>query len=266
MSGKSATKINQLLKAWPHGTVAVSSWLEEQGIYHQLARGYEKHAWIKRVGHGAYIRDGDQVGWQGALYALQNHSKLPVHAGAKTALELQGIVHFVSPGPTKAVFVFGAHRVKLPSWFKGHQWGASVHFTATQIFSEAQDLGLTERTVGSFSIRVSSRERAVFELLHLVPQFQDYEEARLLFESLRTLRPGLVQELLENCGSIKVKRLFLHLAESTNQEWFKELSLKKVILGSGKRVIAGGGAFDSKYNISVPKFSFGVRVQGLESL
>ncbi|MEK6706335.1 MAG: type IV toxin-antitoxin system AbiEi family antitoxin domain-containing protein [Bdellovibrionota bacterium] len=252
MSGEIGTKINQVLKVWPQGTVAASSWLEAQGIYHQLAQGYEHSAWIKRVGHGAYIRDGDQVDWQGALYAIQNHLKLPIHAAAKTALELHGITHFVSSGPAKAVFLLGAHRSKLPSWFKAHDWGTAIHFSATQLFSRTQELGLTQKDIGNYSIQVSSRERAVFELLHLVPQSQGYDEASLLFESLRTLRPDLVQQLLENCGSVKVKRLFLHLAEKTNQEWFSELNLLKVALGKGKRVIAEGGVFDSKYGISVP--------------
>lgn len=264
MNGDGGSKINKLMKAWPQGTVAVSSWLEAQGIYHQLASGYERHSWIQRIGHGAYIRDGDQVGWQGALYAIQQHLRSPIHVAAKTALEYQGILHFVRSNPAKEVFLFGANKSKLPTWFKTNNWKASIHFTATQLFSGVEDLGLIEKSIGAYSIQISTRERAALELLHLVPQFQDFEEAHLLFESLRTLRPELVQKLLEKCRSIKAKRLFLYFAESTNQEWFKELKLKRIKLGSGKRVISKGGHFNSKYNISVPKLANGVANEELE--
>ncbi len=72
-------------------------------------------------------------------------------------------------------------------------------------------------------------------------------------EGLKTLRPAVVQELLEKTASIKVKRLFMHFAEKFNHPWLKHLDLEQVDFGKGKRVIAKGGQFDSKYNISVPK-------------
>ncbi len=264
MTGQLGTKINKILKIWPPGTVAATSWLESHGVYHQLASDYQRSAWIKRIGHGAFIRDGDQVEWQGALYAIQKHLKLPVHAAAKTALELQGITHFVSSGPDKTVHLFGTPRTKLPIWFKKQNWKADIRFTATLLFSGNGDLGCIEKNIGGFSIRISSRERAALELLHLIPHEQQFDEACLLFESLRTLRPELVQKLLENCRSIKAKRLFLHFADSTNQEWLKELNLSKVNLGKGKRVIAEGGVFIPKYDISVPKISQGVESEELE--
>jgi hypothetical protein len=114
-----------------------------------------------------------------------------------------------------------------------------------------------ERSSGAFSIQISTRERAALELLYLIPEKQQYEEAKALFEGLQGLRPKLVQSLLEDCTSIKAKRLFLHLAEETNQPWFSELKIERVTLGKGKRVIGEGGRFDSKYNISVPKIREG---------
>jgi hypothetical protein len=66
------------------------------------------------------------------------------------------------------------------------------------------------------------------------------------------LRADVVQSLLEACASIKVKRLFLHLAEKHVHAWFKQLDLTKVSLGSGKRVLVRGGRLDPKYLITVP--------------
>jgi hypothetical protein len=47
----------------------------------------------------------------------------------------------------------------------------------------------------------------------------------------------------------------MYLAESTEQPWVSKLDLSRVDFGKGKRVIAEGGVFNSKYNISVPKIS-----------
>jgi hypothetical protein len=70
-------------------------------------------------------------------------------------------------------------------------------------------------------------------------------------EGFTTLRPKLVSELLECCNSIKVKRLFLFLAEHYNHTWVRSIS--KVDLGSGKRLVVKNGCFDRKYGITVPK-------------
>lgn len=62
----------------------------------------------------------------------------------------------------------------------------------------------------------------------------------------------MVQSLLEACASVKMNRLFLHLAEKHAHPWFKQLDLTKVSLGSGKRVLFTGGRLDPKYLITVP--------------
>lgn len=62
-----------------------------------------------------------------------------------------------------------------------------------------------------------------------------------------------MQSLLERCKSIKTKRLFLFLAEATEQPWFSKIRVAKIDLGKGKRLIVKGGVFNSKYQITVPK-------------
>ncbi len=95
------------------------------------------------------------------------------------------------------------------------------------------------------------------EVLYLVPANESFEEAGLLMEGLTTLRPRLVQALLTQCRSVKVKRLFMFLAEACNHAWVKKLDLSKVDFGKGKRMIVKGGRFDAKYNITVPDTDFG---------
>lgn len=258
MSGSSGTKINQLLKVWPQGVVATSNWLEEQGAYQQLIHEYEHSAWLESLGKGAFKKSGDKIEWQGALYAVQKHLQIPIHAAAKTALSLQGISHFVPLGSGYPVFLFGPPTAKLPLWFKKQDWGVKLEYVRT-VFLSAEDaaIGIEDIEQGKFSIRASSRERAILEVCYLVPQHQGYEEARLLIEGLQTLRPKLLQSLLGRCGSVKTKRLFLHLAEACNLPWFAKLDLSKIDLGKGKRSIAKGGVYDSKYQLIVPKIHEG---------
>ena len=90
------------------------------------------------------------------------------------------------------------------------------------------------------------------EVLYGVPSEESYEEAMLLMQGLTTLRPRLVQALLEHCASVKVKRLFMVVAESCQHAWVKKVDVSKVDFGKGKRMLVRGGRFDPKYNITVP--------------
>jgi hypothetical protein len=257
MTSESGTKINQLLRRWPTGTAATSSWLEKQGAYQQLVHEYVRSSWLESLGKGAFKRSGEKIEWQGALYAIQRHSELPIHVAAKTALALQGINHFLSLGSGYPVYLFGPPNTKLPLWFTKNNWGIRPEYVRTLFLGRQEMLGTEEVEQGAFKIRVSSRERAILEICYLIPQQQGYEEAKLLMESLQTLRPKLVQTLLEQCESVKAKRLFLHLAEACNHPWLKRIDLSQIDLGKGKRSIAQGGIYDSKYQLIVPKIHEG---------
>jgi hypothetical protein len=74
-----------------------------------------------------------------------------------------------------------------------------------------------------------------------------------LIEGLNNLRPATVQKLLEGCTSVKVKRLFLYLADKAGHEWLSFINLDKVDLGAGKRAIVGSGVYIPKFQITVPK-------------
>ena len=252
MASETSSKINRLLKKWPSGAVAVLPWLENQGAYQQLVHEYEKTSWIRRLGQGAYAKADDKVEWTGGLYAIQEQIGLPIHAGGKTALQMQGYAHFLPLGKGATVSLFGLPDVKLPTWFKQYRWGVKVRYLTTNLFSGEANQGLTKKEMGLYAVNVSAPERAMMEVLYLVPKEESYEEARLLMEGLTTLRPRVVQTLLEHCASVKVKRLFMVLAGSCQHAWVKKLNLSKVNFGKGKRMLVKGGRFDSKYNISVP--------------
>jgi Transcriptional regulator, AbiEi antitoxin, Type IV TA system/Transcriptional regulator, AbiEi antitoxin N-terminal domain len=262
MPGSTSSKINQLLKAWPSGTVAVLPWLEKQGVYQQLVHEYEKTSWVRRVGRGAYVKAGDKVAWTGGLYAIQEQMGLTIHAGGKTALQMHGYAHFLPMGKGTTVSLFGPPDVKLPTWFRQYRLGVKVRYTTTNLFPAEKDQSLTKNEMASYAVTVSTPERAIMEVLYGVPGEESYEEAKLLMEGLTTLRPRVVQALLEQCASVKVKRLFMVVAESCQHAWIKKLDLSRVDFGKGKRMLVRGGRLHSKYSITVPETESGRSAAG----
>jgi len=248
MSTENGSKINKLLNSQPPGIVMLSSWLVEEGYSYDLQRRYKKSRWLEPIGTGAVIRDNDRVGYEGAIYALQKQAGLSIHPGGRTALSLLGKAHYLELSAGK-VFLFGGSREKLPAWFKKHHWDVQVDFFETSFLPK--DLGLTEIEVKFFSIKISGAARAMMECLYLAPQKQGLMECYELMEGLNNLPPAQVQLLLENCQSVKVKRLFLYLAEKANHSWFTHLDVTKIDLGSGKRSIVRNGSFVEKYGITV---------------
>lgn len=250
MSTENTSKINQLLTSQPSGVVMQSFWLAKHGYSLDLQKRYKKSKWLESIGSGAMIRAGDQVGYEGAIYALQQQSGLEVHPGGKTALGLLGMSHYLEFAP-KSATLFGGKTEYIPQWFKKHDWGTKVNYYRTSFLPP--DISLMEKEFNTFSIKISNAPRAIMECLYLVPDKQDLLECFHLMESMNNVRPTIVQELLEKCESVKIKRLFLYLAEKTNHEWFKRLDLEKIDLGKGKRRIVKNGVYNSKYQITISK-------------
>jgi hypothetical protein len=71
-------------------------------------------------------------------------------------------------------------------------------------------------------------------------------------EGLTSLRPSLLQTLLESCASIKVKRAFLYLAREAGHAWYERLDKTRIDLGKGKRMLVRGGRLDAEFMITVP--------------
>ncbi len=244
------TKINQLISSQPSGVVFQSNWLKAEGYSYALQKRYRKSRWLKSIGTGAMIRDGDTVGYEGGVYALQNQSGMSIHPGGRTALAYLGKAHYLEM-ETKRVTVFGSRGENLPVWFEKYDWGVVIDYYQTSFLPPYS--GLTDLKVKEFHIRISGAARAMMECLYLVTEKQDLIECYELMEGLNNLRPDQVQALVEKCESVKVKRLFLYLADKAGHNWFKYLNLTRIDIGKGKRSIVKGGVYVDKYQITVPK-------------
>jgi len=252
MSTKIISKINRLVQNWPRGAVYTQIWLTSLGYNAYLMRRYRESSWVKSIGNGAYILSNDQLEWPGGLYALQTQLKLPVHAGGRTALVHIGAAHYVRFHESK-IFLFALPQTMLPKWYLNYNWEAPILFRRTGLLPYDIADSFTEMKHRDFIIRISAAERAILEMLYLVPTHQGFDEAFKIMEGLMTLRPQLMQKLLEYCNSIKVKRLFLYMAEKCQIPVFTRLDQNKIDLGQGKRSIINNGILDKKYQITIPK-------------
>lgn len=243
-------KLNYLLQKWPKGTLATSLWLHELKISPSLTKKYKLNGWVEDMGHGVVKRGGDQVSWKGAIYSLQIQLHISLHVGGKTALEMQGLAHFIKfEQNTAHLYLSGNH--KLPTWLLQNDWKTTFYIYRTQFINSSE--GMVLHQLNDFAINISGPERAFLEVLFLVPNYQSLKECYYILENLISLRPQILQLLLENTKSVKVKRLFFFLADKINHPWLIQLDKSKVNFGTGKRQIYDNGIFDGKYMITVPK-------------
>ena len=253
MATQNKSKINQILTEWPvHGGMVTQKWLTQKGVSRFLAREYVKGGWLKSAGGGAFYKAEGKVDplWPNGLYTLQQQLNLSIHAGSETALRWHGYGHTAQMNSIPPVYLFGPQGIRPPSWFLKFKWANKIQYKTTDFLPYEKEFGFTQDEMAG--ITLSTPERAMFEVLLLVPHQTTFEGAYHLMEGLSTLRPSLVSALLKACRSIKVKRCFLYMAEQANHAWFKELNLSKVKLGKGKRVVVSGGVFNQKYQITVP--------------
>ena len=243
------TKINQLLQLAPSGVVLASKWLRRNGYSPELIRNYKKSKWLKTLGNGAVIRYKDDVDYLGAVYAMQDQLGMSIHPSARTALGLLGRAHYLELNQ-KQVYLFGSKEESLPSWFKKNDWEYKIAFFTSDFLPS--DIGMTTVRHKNFDVQVASPARALMECLYLTPKYHELIECYEIMKGLPSISPLSTQVLLENCRSVKVKRLFLYLAEKADHNWFSHLEINKIQLGEGKRSFAKNGKFINKYMMSVP--------------
>jgi len=248
-------KLNHFLLTAPNGVVITSHWLENQGVSPKLAWWYVHTGLLERLGNKAYKKTGDKITWAGTLYSLQKQLLIPVHVGAKTALNLWGLSHFIPITGLTKLMLFTPSGQNMPTWLKEiNLQGVKFDLFKSKLFKKnADSFSIIEKSIDGIDVRLSCPERAAMEMLYLCPKHQGFNEAALIMENLGQLRPGVTELLLEACNSIKVKRLFLYFSEKYKHPWLSHIDLKKINLGKGKRVIGPGGRYDAKYQLSLPE-------------
>tara|TARA_Y100000780_G_scaffold232456_1_gene264158 strand:- start:82162 stop:82926 length:765 start_codon:yes stop_codon:yes gene_type:complete len=245
-------KINQILSNWKSGDIHGLEWLAGYGVDRKLAYKYCKSGYLDKVAPGVFIKANEQPNPYSVIRYLQQEMNLKLHVSGRTALELQGHAHYLSMGNKNRIYLTSYESRTFPKWLKNYWGHFEVSFRKSS-FLESEKF-LTEHEVSDdYKVNVSARELAIMELIENFDLSNSLETIENYVESLTTLRSYLLQEILEECQSIKVKRVFLYVSEKLNLPYFKKLDFSKISLGSGKRVVVEGGVLDKKYNITVDR-------------
>lgn len=247
-----------LEKLMPEGVIVTRKWLQQQtGLGSHTIDNWVKSGQLKVVWKGLYTRGIMVPAWQNVVYTLQQIMQTDFIIGGISALELKGFAHYLSQSKNITVHLYGND--KLPAWATDIVKNTGfVRHTRSRLYAK-MDKSLSEEYTTTISwregmeLKVSTPERACLEMLDQVPHGISFEHADQLIQGMTSLSPRALQQLLEMCTNIKVKRLFLWFAERHNYTWFAKLDLTKIDLGSGKRVIEKEGALDKTYLITVPK-------------
>jgi hypothetical protein len=222
----------------------------ENGISYELQRHYKKSQWLTPIDTGVMVRSGETPTLFSALASLNEQDSKHFAIGAMSALEMQGFSHYLPMGK-KTMILFSPKGERLPAWFLKRDWDVFLRHFTTECLSP--ELGVEIVSQDGFNLPVSSTVRAFLECLHLSPKYYNITDLYYVMEMLSLLPPLKMQELLEDCKSIKVKRLFLYMAEKAGHNWLKMLDLSNISLGTGKRAIVKKGVYNAKYQITVPK-------------
>lgn len=254
IENRKVMKLNKLLLTLPANVFFTSKYLDKFGITDQMMYHYVHNLKLfKSMSHGVYARINDNPTWKGLVWALQQTHD--IHIGGMTAVEERGFSHFIRHSDKKRIFLYSSVHSKLPSWVKQVQKENTIILLSDNFLSLKFNTSekILDASIGN-ELKISLPERAILEQLYVCPNKVSLKETYQMLEMMvDNLRPKLMQELLENCKSVKVKRLFLYIAEKSSPTWFERLDLSKIDLGSGIRNITKGGEFNSKYQIVIDK-------------
>jgi Transcriptional regulator, AbiEi antitoxin, Type IV TA system/Transcriptional regulator, AbiEi antitoxin N-terminal domain len=264
-------RLNWLERHLPEGLLVDARWLTRHGYSTSLRTQYVAAGWLKQPARGVYCRPRGALSWQQAVISLQTLLEYPLVVGGRTALELHGYAHYLSQ-EIKEVHLFGPKRP--PTWLNKLRLTTRFAYRNDQkLFRkeavahrlpgldwkpdsniEVQDsLAVQPWGQWDWPLTLSTPERAILELLDELPRNETFHQADVLMEGLATLSPSRLQKLLQDCRSVKVKRLFFYFADRHPHAWLKRINKNAVTLGHGKRELAKGGKLDKAYQITVPE-------------
>lgn len=283
MSDDRRNMLNLLQNLLPEGLVADAAWFTRMGYSSSLRSRYITGGWLQKVARGVFRRPPHRPGmsdeevplrWQHVIISLQMVLDRPIVVGGRTALELHGFAHYASSGGPREIDLYGDE--PPPSWltrlpietpfvfhnsrklFRTEPIAQDIEklktFSASDQPSVPTHGGLTWTYIdGDWPLILSTPERAILELLDNVPTHETFHQADVLMEGLTNLSPKRMNQLLRECRSIKVKRLFLWFAERHDHAWLNRIDRNGIDLGTGKRMLVRRGRLDPKYQITVPE-------------
>ena len=199
MGYEKGEKLNQLQRLLPTGLVVTAAWLNKHEYSSALLRKYVANGWLEQPARGIYRRPAGELLWQHVVISLQTLLETPVFVGGRTALEQQGLSHYVSQASPREVHLYFG--TPPPGWLK--KVPVKEHlvlhrtrrlFKSTQMFSTGRwsserqafldpnvtipnDFSLQNWGQWDWPLAMSKPERAVLELLDEIPENESFHQA-----------------------------------------------------------------------------------------
>jgi len=259
MDAPRSQNLKKLLDAVPAGYLVDAAWLVSQSIAYESFRDYVKRGWLERIARGVFRRPlpntppSNSIDWKTSILSMQHIMGHDLHVGGTTALGEQGHAHYLHLGESAPVWVYGD---RIPNWLVKLPADAPFNIRARSLFTDPK-LGVIEgKTSGQpwdWGLTMSTPERAILEAMDELPDHESFHTLDMVFESLTTLRPRMLSDLLQACRKIKVKRLFFVFADRHDHPWRKRIDPQAFDLGSGDRALVQGGKIHPRYRIMVPE-------------
>jgi len=266
MGYSKTSRLKSLVNGIPPGFIADASWFKERDIDSKSIYNYVNQGWLERIIRGVYRRplpkgvESGSLSWEAVLLSLQRLMGYHVHLGGRNALDHAGYAHFIMMGEDQRVDFYG----NAPSWLNCLPTKDNIVISKPTLFDD-DSIGLVDSDhlvsnkdwaagIWRWPIKASSPERAILELIAQLQGNSDFEYVELYFQTLISLRPELLMNLLRACRSIKAKRLFFIYADFYQHPWRKELDTNQIDFGRGPRSLVPGGKFHPVYQISLPEY------------
>lgn len=236
----------------PEGQLVNRTWLKARGFSRPRVDYALRAGKLEPVAHGVYRRPGPPLKWEHVVYSL-NEMGYAVHVGGRSALELQGLAHYLPAGGIKRIDLYSS--AKIPAWVADFPAPFRFDIHTQNLFDMLPEAAVHSKPFGAWDwpVPYSTLELALLELLTGVRDAADFSVADKFFESAVNLRPDLLHALLRTCTQVKAKRLFLWFSDRHGHAWRQVLETGQIDLGRGKRMLIKGGAYDAVYQITVPR-------------
>ena len=86
----------ELYDFMPEGLITTHNWLMENNLSRHALDNLVKSDQLQLISKGIYVRNSSKITWQSLVYSLQSILKTDFVLGGLSALEIQGLSHYLS--------------------------------------------------------------------------------------------------------------------------------------------------------------------------